>query len=156
MQNTTFVLPKRPRFSLALLIHFLFYASILGILSLSRLPSVPGSVFILEKQFLAGHETFFRWQDPGLPYTLFEAYRPGNGRASFLMDEPYDPEGKAVEQFQSAQGRLAPLLLNTNPVENAALFFCSRNEIAQARAQATGYRPVVLLGDGKVIAEKRP
>ena len=94
----------------------------------------------------------FRIQDPGLPFAIFEPYLPHKGSVSFLTD---DPEHTATEQLQAARSRLAPLLLNPDPVESIALVFCSQNAIAAARMQATGYRAIKVLGDGKLIAEKR-
>ncbi len=155
MQNTTSVIPKQPQSLLARILHFFFYASLLGILFVSKLPSATGPILVFKKNFLAGAESFFRFQDPGLPYAIFKTglARTG-GTATFLTDRPYDPKDPAVEQLQAAQGSLAPLLLNPLPTENKAFIFCSREVIAQARMQGTGYRPVVILADGKMIAEK--
>ena len=154
MQNTTSVIPKQPQFFLARIIHFFFYAILLGILLVSKLPSSTGPVLILKKNFLAGAESSFRFQDPDLPYTMFKASLARSGTATFLTDRPYDPKDPAVERLQAAQGSLAPLLLNPLPVESQALVFCSKSATAQARMQETGYRPIVILADGKMIAEK--
>jgi hypothetical protein len=155
MKNITSAFPKPSRFPLFRILSFLFYVSIFGSLLVSRLPSVPGPVVFFKKQFLAGRESFFRFQDPGAPYAPFETYLPRSGIVSFLTDTPFDRESKAIEQLQAAQGRLAPLLLDPYPVENTALIFCSRTETALARMQAAGYRPMAVLGDGKMIAEKK-
>jgi hypothetical protein len=155
MKNTTSVLRKPSHFSFSRIIHFLFYVSIFGIILGSRLPPVNGPVSFFKKQFLAGHESFFRLQDPGLLYVPFETHLPQSGVASFLTDMPYAPKQKATEQLQAAQGRLAPLLLNPDPVEKTALISCSRNDIALARMQAAGYRPITVLEEGKMIAEKQ-
>ena len=125
------------------------------ILLASKLPAATAPVLFYKKQLLAGHESFFRPQDPGLRYAAFETYRFKGGTASFLTDSPYDPYQRSAEQLQAAEGRLAPLLLNPDPVEHTALIFCSSSKIAMARMQATGYRPVAVLEDGKIIAEKQ-
>ena len=133
-------------------INLLFYGSILWIIAISELPPITGPVFLMRRQFLAGNETLFRIQDSGFPYVIFEPYLPHKGSVSFLTN---DPEHTATEQLQAAQSRLAPLLLNHDPVESTALVFCSQNVIAVARMQTTGYRAIKVLGDGKMIAEKR-
>lgn len=109
----------------------------------------------MRKQFLAGNESFFKGQNPGLPFAIFEPHLPRNGTISFLTDTPYHPEHGSAEKIQAAQGRLAPLMLNPQPEEKTALVFCSQSEIAAARMHATGYRPLKILGDGKLIAVKR-
>jgi hypothetical protein len=146
---------KRFRSALPWAVNLLFYGSILWAIVISELPPVSGPVFLMRKQFLAGNETPFRIQDPGLPYAIFEPYLPRKGSVTFLSDAPYSPEHAGTEKLQAAQGRLAPLTLNLDPVENIALVFCSQDAIAAARMQATGYRATRVLGDGKMIGGKR-
>ena len=155
--ETTPSVPKNPALpTLAWVVHIVFYTALLGIIATSKLPTVPKSVFFIKKQFLAGNEILFRFQDPGLSFALFDPYASRKGSVSFLMDAPYDPEDKATEQLQAAQGRLAPLLLNVVPSEQTAFVFCSQNEIASARIKTLGYTATAILGDGKMIAEKKP
>ena len=155
MEKTASVPLKRPRSVLPWVMNLMFYGSICWIITISELPPVKEPVFLMQKQFLAGNETIFRFQDPGLPFAIFEQYLPRKGSVSFLTDAPYDPRQAATEQLQTAQSRLAPLLLNPAPGENTALVFCSSNAIAAARMQAAGYQAVRVLGNGILIAEKR-
>lgn len=155
MKNTTSVPVKSPHFTPSGIISVLFFMSLFGIVLTSKLPTATGPVLFLKKEFLAGRESLFRFQDPGLPYAPFEAYLPKKGIISFLTDKPYDPIQMAAEQLQAAQGRLAPALLNSEPIEPTAIVSCSRDEIAMARIQETGYKPAALLGNGKMIAEKK-
>lgn len=156
MEKTPFRNLKRLRSGLPWAVNILFYGSVCWIIAISELPSVTEPVFLMRKQFLAGNEALFRIQDPGLPFLIFEPYRFKEGSVSFLMDLPYDPEHRSIEKLQAAQGRLAPLLLNPDPAEHTAFVFCSNNTLAFARMQATGYQATKILGDGKMIAEKRP
>jgi len=146
--------PKRLRFALPWAMNLLFYGSVCWIIAISELPPIPGPVFLMRKQFLAGNETFFSIQDPGVPFAIFKPYLPREGSVSFLTDAPYDPEQTTTEPLQSAQGRLAPLLLNPDPVESTAIVFCSQDTIAVNRMQTTGYRATRVLEEGKLIAEK--
>ncbi len=155
MKNTTSVTVKPPQFTPSGIISVLFFIALFGIVLTSKLPTATGPVLFLKKEFLAGRESLFRFQDTGLPYAPFEAYVPKKGIISFLTDKPYDPFKMAAEQLQAAQGRLIPLLLNSAPVEPTAILFCSRDEIAVARIQETGYKPVAALGNGKMMAEKK-
>ncbi len=152
MEKITSIPLKRLWSALPWAINLLFYGSVCWIIAISELPPIPGPVFLMRKQFLAGNETLFRIQDPGLPFAIFEPYLPRRGSVSFLTD---DPEHTATEQLQAARGQLAPLLLNPDPVEKIALVFCSQTAIAAARMQATDYRAIKIFGDGKLIAEKR-
>lgn len=144
---------ERIRCILPLALNILFYGSICWVIAVSELPPIQKFVFFMRKQFLAANESFFRIQDPGLPYAAFEFYLPRKGNASFLTDTPYAHERSVAEKLQAAQGRLAPLLINPAPSERIALVFCSNDAIAAARMQATGYRPLKALGNGKWIAE---
>lgn len=155
MEKTASVPLKQPRPALSWIINLLFYGSICWIIAISELPPVKGPAFLMQKQFFSGNENIFRFQDPGLPFVIFKQYLPRKGSVSFLTDLPYDPQHAVTEQLQTAQGQMAPLLLNPAPVENMALVFCSNNEIAAARMQTAGYRVVRVLGNGKLIAEKR-
>lgn len=155
MKNMAPLPLEKLRSALPWAMNLLFYGSVCWIIAISELPPIQGAVFLMRKQFLAGNETPFRFQDPGFPFAIFKPYRPPNGRVSFLMDAPYAPDHKNAEQLQAAQARLAPLLLNPDPVETTAFVFCSQNAIAAARMQMTGYRATKTLGDGKMIAEKR-
>lgn len=152
MENMPSIPSKRPRFALSWIISLLFYGSVCWIIAISELPPVSRHVFFMRNQFLAGNETFFKIQDPGVPFAIFEPYLPHRGSVSFLTD---NLERTTAEALQSAQGFLAPLLLNPDPGESTALVFCSQNAIAAARMQATGYRPIKVFGNGKLIAEKR-
>ena len=152
MEKITSISLKRFRSALPWTMNLMFYGSVCWIIAISELPPITGPVFLMRRQFLAGNETLFRIQDSGFPYVIFEPYLPHKGSVSFLTD---DPEHTATEQLQAARSRLAPLLLNPDPVESIALVFCSQNVIAVARMQTTGYRAIKVLGDGKMIAEKR-
>ena len=154
MEKSASVPLKRLRSALPWTMNLMFYGSICWIIAMSELPAVKEPVFLIRKQFLEGNETLFSLQSPGLPFAIFEPYLPRKGTVSFLADAPYDPENTATEQLQAAQGRLAPLLLNHDPVESTALVFCSQNEIAAARIQAAGYQVTRVLENGKMIAEK--
>ena len=146
---------KRFRLTLPWTMNLLFYGSICWIIAISELPPITGPIFLMRKQFRTGNETFFKIQDPGLRYAIFEPYLPHNGSVSFLTDAPYDHEHAATtEQLMAAQSRLVPLLLNPDPVESTAFVFCSQNAIAAFRMQATGYRTTKVLGDGIMIGEK--
>ncbi|MDD5227031.1 MAG: hypothetical protein PHV97_07625 [Candidatus Omnitrophica bacterium] len=145
---------KRFRSAFPWAVNLLFYGSVCWIIAIAELPSISHPVFLMREQFLAGNETVFKRQDPGLPYSIFEPHLPRKGRVSFLTDTPYNSKQAPSEQLQSAQGRLAPLFLNPIPVENIALVFCSHNATAATRMQAADYRTMRILGDGKLIAEK--
>jgi hypothetical protein len=155
MEKTKSDLLKRFRSAWPWALNLLFYGSICWIILISELPPVTGAVFLMRKQFLAGNETLFRAQNPGLRFTIFAPYFSGEKTISFLTDTPYEPEHAGTEALQAAQGQWAPLLLNPEPVEKTALVFCSQNAIAAARMQATGYQSTKVLGNGKMIAEKR-
>ena len=135
-------------------LNLLFYGSVCWIIAISELPPIKEPVFLLRQHFLASNKTLFALQDPGLRFAIFEPYRTNKDRVSFLMDTPYDSDSNTAEQLQAAQGRLAPLLLNPDPVEKTAFIFCSKNAIANIRMQENGYRVTRILGDGKMIAEK--
>lgn len=122
---------------------------------ISELPPIQKPVFLMQKQFLAGNEQFFRIQDPGLPFAIFEHHLPRKGSVSFLTDTPHGSEHATGEQLLRAQGQLAPVLVNPDPVENIAFVFCSQNTAANVRMASTGYVPTRILGSGKIVAEKK-
>ena len=75
---------------------------------------------------------------------------------SFIMDYPFHPYGKTVEQLYTAQSVLAPTLLNPQPLEPAALVYTSGSGIADKRLSETGYEAVTWLAPGKGLARRRP
>jgi len=122
----------------------------------SELPPLKSHVFFLRDQLLAGHQDVFLVQDPGIVFSTFIPFLSPKSEISFISDRPYAPRDQAIEKLQIAQGRLAPRILNPDPVEKTALIFCTNQSLAEARMKSTGYRSVITLGDGKVIAEKKP
>jgi hypothetical protein len=136
--------------------NILFYCIVTSIVLASELPPLRGPVSFLRDQLFSGNHAAFRAQDPGIFFSAFAPFLPARGRISFITDLPYAPRDPATELIQRAQGRLAPLILNPEPVERMALVFCSNSSIAEARMKAASYRPVRILGDGKIIAVKNP
>lgn len=134
-------------------LNLLFYGSVGWIIAISSLPTIPEAVFYMQKQFLAGNESFFTIQNPGLSFAIFEPHLPRRGSVSFLTDVQ---EQTLSEQFSAAQSQLAPLILNRAPVEDTAIVFCTQDAIALSRLQGSGYQATIPLGNGKWIAKKQP
>ncbi|HNX69524.1 MAG TPA: hypothetical protein PLL75_06235 [Candidatus Omnitrophota bacterium] len=137
-------------------VNFLFYGSVFFMIATAELPSVSGPLFLLRKEFLAGHEKVFQFQTTGLPFAAIQPFLPGKGSVGFIMDRPYTPGDPSLEQFYAAQGYLAPLILNLRPSERYAFVYCSSNTIAEQRLRETNYRMLRTFGDGKGLAEKMP
>ena len=136
--------------------NLLFYGAIVLIVISSELPPLNSHVFFLRDQLLAGHKDVFLAQDPGIVFSAFVPFLSPKNEISFISDRSYAPRDQAIEKLQIAQGRLVPRILNPDPVEKTALIFCTNKSIAEARMKSAGYRNVIILGDGKGIAEKNP
>lgn len=93
---------------------------------------------------------------PGYELDPLRAYLPKTGTVSLITDKAYE-EGYAVKEvFFIIQNRIAPLLLNPQPVEAAALVFCTNHDKAVSRLSSLGYRMAVDLQDGRGLAVKVP
>jgi hypothetical protein len=101
----------------------------------------------------------FLGTDDGLPefggaFNTFRSFLPRKGEISFIMDYPFHPYGKTVEQLYTAQSALIPLVLNPEPGEPEAVVFCSSPAAAEKRLAETGYRMTHAFGDGKGLARR--
>lgn len=114
-------------------------------------PAKPINVQLLKNLLNASDKGF---KIPGQEFEVFKVHLPKAGAVSFIMDYPFSNYGKTVEQIYTAQSYLAPILINTQPVENTAIVFCSSEQIAERRLELTGYEWEIRLGQGKGIARR--
>lgn len=130
----------------------IFFAAFFFIIFFEPYPSVkPINVKLLKNLLNTGDKGF---KIPGQEYEVFKAHLPKAGAVSFIMDYPFSNYGRTVEQIYTAQSYLAPIVLNTQPVEDKAIVFCSSEPIAERRLELTGYEWEIRLGQGKGIARR--
>ena len=138
--------------SLTRLRFFLFYGIILVIIGLAKLPPISSENISLRARLFSGERDVV--PVPGSEFSVFKPYLPKKGAVSFIMDRGYHPYAPAAEILYTAQSYLAPLVVNIDPIERKALVYCSNGAIAGVWMQRTGYRPEVILGDSRFVAEK--
>ena len=91
----------------------------------------------------------------GYEFSAFKAFLPPHEKVSFIMDFPFNPYVRNIDQFYSAQAYLTPTLLSHEPDQRAAIIYCSNTPIAKMRMEQTGYRIILPLAEGKGIAVKK-
>ena len=132
----------------------LFYLIFLGSLLLCKQPNLPETNLKSLNELLTGREEGY--DELGSQYALFKHQLPHRGAISFMMNSPFHPYGKTIEQLYTAQSYLIPLVLNPNAGEAICIIYCSNADIAKYRMAGTGYRMLMTFTPGKGIAVKKP
>ena len=137
---------------LKLVISTIFFLFIVLLVLRSKHPPVQSPHPLLLQELLKGSD---RGYIPlGHEFSKFKNILPEAGTFSFIFDYPFGAYAPNVEWLYTAQNQLAPLILNPQPVEPAALVYCTNSSIADKRMRETGYRLAAVIGDGKAIAVK--
>ncbi len=132
---------------------FAFYGYAVFQILAFRVPAgVPVHPALMNSLFTGSGQAHIR---PGAEFEAFRKYLPRRGTVSFLMDEPLDSQKLSTETWLSAQAFLAPLVLNPEPGEDAAILYCTSHAIADARMAQSGYRLAAVIADGKGMAVKK-
>lgn len=126
-----------------------FYTLIAILILNFSIPALPEFPPVLFRHLIAGKDPFIPF---GAEFSAFKPLLPPHEKVSFIMDYPFSPYGKTIQQLYTAQAYLVPTILSYEPGQRAAIIFCSNREIAERRMEETGYRLLLPLGDGKGIA----
>ncbi len=114
-------------------------------------PPVTSAPLIIQK-LLEGKDPFI---PSGEIFSAFKPFLPPHEKVTFIMDYPFSPYGRGIDQLYEAQSHLAPTILSHDPDQRAAIVFCSNTSIAEKRLEESGYRILAPLGDGKGVAIKK-
>lgn len=90
----------------------------------------------------------------GVQFSPLENMLPPDQTVSFIMDYPFSPYGRTIEQIYTAQAALVPRILDPLGNQPAAIIFCSDAATADKRLKETGYRLIFPFANGKGIAVK--
>lgn len=107
----------------------------------------------IAKELWAGHNSTLKAF--GSEFSAFRPFLPPHEKVSFIMDFPFTPYVRNIDQFYSAQAYLTPTLLSHEPDQRAAIIYCSSSPIAEMRMEQAGYRILLPLAEGKGIAIKK-
>ncbi len=91
---------------------------------------------------------------PGSQFKIFKPYLPKTGQVSLILDRPNRESPPFKETSYDAQNYFAPLIINLETVEPAALVYCSTQDTAEKRLTETGYVWTYKIAPGKGLARK--
>ena len=133
-------------------IGMLFFGSVTFLIFFSKAPFALEFDTRISKLLWTGHSPIKPF---GSEFSAFKPFLPPHEKVSFIMDFPFTPYVRNIDQFYSAQAFLTPSLLSHEPDQRAAIIYCSSTPIAEMRMQQTGYRILLPLAEGKGIAVKK-
>ncbi len=130
----------------------LFYALVVFLIFFLKAPPIPNISRVILNELLSGNSPY---NLVGFQFSAFKPLLPPREKVSFIMDFPFSPYVKNIDQLYAAQSYLTPTILSPFPDQRAAIFYCSTTTIAEARMRETGYRILLPVAEGKGIAVKR-
>jgi hypothetical protein len=130
----------------------LFYAVVVFSIFFLKPPAIPPVSKVILNELLSGNSPF---NPVGFQFSAFKPLLPPHEKVSFIMDFPFSPYVKNIDQLYAAQSYLTPIVLSPFPDQRAAIIYCSTTAVAEARMKETGYRILLPIAEGKGIAVKR-
>ncbi len=106
----------------------------------------------LAAELLSGRDGGYRL--PGSQFKVLKPLLPKQGRFSLIYDRPCPTDTESKEFCYDAQNYLAPLLINVESVEPAALVMCASQELADKRLLESGYEWTYQVRQGQGLARK--
>ena len=130
-----------------------FYAAVILLIVLSHKPNaLPFHPDLGRTLREAGNRSYIV---PASSLAPLRPLLPRSGKVSFITDQPFDEDIKAMGIHHDVENFFAPLVINKKPEEPLAIVICTDAAAAVRRLEETGYAWLHQIDASKGLAGKK-